>query len=163
MIREATKSDAEAITEIYNYYIENSVITFEEVALYPSDFIKRIKKVQDSGLSWLIAEQNSKVIGYAYAAKWNERAAYKNTVEVSIYLSHQLKSKGWGTKLYNALFAILQTKSIHVVIGGITLPNTASVALHEKFGMEKVAHFKEVGYKFGKWLDVGYWQVKLDS
>ncbi len=163
MIREATKNDAEAITEIYNYYIENSVIPFEEVALHPSDFIKRIKKVQDSGLSWLIAEQNSKVIGYAYAAKWNKRAAYKNTVEVSIYLSNQLKSKGWGTKLYNALFAILQTKSIHTVISGITLPNTASVALHEKFGMEKVAHFKEVGYKIGKWLDVGYWQVKLDS
>ncbi len=163
MIREATKNDAEVITEIYNYYIENSVISFEEIVIHPIDFIKRIKKVQESGLPWLVAEQNSKVIGYAYAAKWHERAAYKNTVEVSIYLSHQLKSKGWGTKLYNDLFSILQTKSIHIVIGGITLPNTASVALHEKFGMEKVAHFKEVGYKFGRWLDVGFWQVKLDN
>ncbi|PID45615.1 MAG: hypothetical protein CSB47_08185 [Proteobacteria bacterium] len=85
------------------------------------------------------------------------------TVEVSIYLSHQITSRGLGTQLYNALFSSLREKSVHIVIGGITLPNAASIALHEKFGMEKVAHFKEVGYKFGKWLDVGYWQVKLDK
>lgn len=163
MIREATDNDAEAITAIYNYYIQNTVITFEEDSLNPSDFIERIRKVQESGYSWLVAEENGKIIGYAYSSKWNDRTAYINTAEVSIYLSHLIKSRGWGTKLYDVLFSSLRQKSIHIVIGGITLPNPASVAIHEKFGMEKVAHFKEVGYKFGEWLDVGYWQVQLNA
>ncbi len=163
MIREAIESDAKAIAEIYNYYIRNTVITFEEEEVSTSHFAERINNIQKSGYSWLVVIENDDIIGYAYASKWNERAAYRNTVEISIYLSHSTTSKGWGTKLYQALFSHLHHKSIHTAIGTITLPNTASIALHEKFGMEKVAHFKEVGYKFGKWLDVGYWQVRLDS
>ncbi len=163
MIREAKDQDAEAIAEIYNYYICNTVITFEEENLNPSDLVDRIQKVQESGYSWLVAEDKGKVIGYAYSSKWSDRAAYKNTAEVSVYLSPHIKSKGWGTKLYEALFSRLRERSIHVVIGGITLPNPASIAIHEKFGMEKVAHFKQVGYKYGEWLDVGYWQVQLNA
>jgi L-amino acid N-acyltransferase YncA len=103
------------------------------------------------------------VIGYAYAGKWNVRSAYRHTVETTVYLSNSTLSKGWGTRLYQALFDTLRDKSIHTIVGGITLPNPASIALHEKFGMKKVAHFSEVGYKFGKWLDVGYWQMELKS
>jgi len=163
MIREAEDNDATAIAEIYNFYIRNTVITFEEDDLEVNEFIKRIQKVQTSGYCWLVAEEKGQVIGYAYSSKWNERSAYKNTAEVSVYLSHTAKTQGWGTKLYTELFNSLRKKSIHVVIGGITLPNAASVALHEKFGMEKVAHFKQVGYKFGQWLDVGYWQAQLKN
>jgi phosphinothricin acetyltransferase len=71
--------------------------------------------------------------------------------------------KGFGTKLYDELFSRLRKKKLHVAIGGIALPNPSSIKLHEKFGMEKVAHYKEVGYKFGEWVDVGYWQVQLDA
>ena len=163
MIRDATKKDAEAIAEIYNYYIRKTVVTFEEHALDEDAIIERMHKVQTSGFSWLVAVENEKIIGYAYSSKWNERVAYKNTAEVSVYLSPTLKAKGWGTKLYQQLFSGLRDKSIHSVIGGIALPNPASIAIHEKFGMEKVAHFKEVGYKFGKWIDVGYWQVQLSA
>jgi L-amino acid N-acyltransferase YncA len=161
MIRSATKSDAQTIADIYNYYIQNTVITFEEQAISKNDIIERIQKVVDANLPWLVAEEGGTVIGYAYATKWNTRSAYKHTVETSIYLSNSSVSKGWGTQLYKALFDTLRHKSIHVIIGGITLPNPASIALHEKYGMKKVAHFKEVGYKFGQWLDVGYWQVEL--
>lgn len=163
MIREAKDSDAAALAEIYNFYIRNTVITFEEDDVDADEFIKRIQKVKKSGHSWLVAEEDGHVIGYAYSSKWNERSAYKKTAEVSIYLSDAAKSRGWGAKLYTELFNRLRKKSIHVVIGGITLPNAASVALHEKFGMEQVAHLKQVGYKFGQWLDVGYWQVQLNS
>ena len=162
MIRNATEMDAEAIAEIYNYYIKNTVVTFEEADINAADFILRINKVQNSGFTWLVAIDEERIIGYAYSTKWHERAAYRNTAEVSVYLSHTVTSKGWGSKLYKTLFASLKEKGIHIVIGGITLPNPASVALHEKFGMEQVAHFKEVGYKFGEWLDVGYWQVQLN-
>ena len=162
MIRPATELDAIAIASIYNYYIENSTATFEENPLTASDILSRIEKVRLAGLHWLVAEQDEKILGYAYATKWNERAAYRHTVETSIYLSNVSLSAGWGTKLYSDLFSRLRSQSIHIAIGGITLPNPASIALHEKFGMEKVAHFKEVGFKFDQWLDVGYWQVQLN-
>jgi phosphinothricin acetyltransferase len=163
MIRAVTESDAQTIAAIYNYYIKNTVITFEEQTLSKNDIIERIEKVNGSSLPWLVAEDYGAVIGYAYATKWNTRSAYRHTVETSVYLSSSSLSKGWGTQLYKALFDSLRHNSIHVVIGGITLPNPASIALHEKFGMKKAAHFKEVGYKFGQWLDVGYWQTELNA
>lgn len=161
MIREATHNDAAALADIYNYYILNTAITFEEAALSVDDMARRVEKVQSSGYSWLVAQQDGRIIGYAYATKWHERAAYRHTVEVSVYLAHDSSARGWGTRLYEALFAGLREKPVHVVIGGIALPNAASVAIHEKFGMEQVAHFRQVGYKFGQWIDVGYWQVQL--
>lgn len=163
MIREAAETDAESIAAIYNHYISNTVATFEEDTVDAAEILQRIANVQQSGFSWLVAIEDETVIGYAYCASWSERAAYRNTAEVSVYLSHTATSRGWGTKLYDTLFSSLQDKAIHVVIGGITLPNPASVALHERFGMEKVAHFREVGYKFGQWLDVGYWQCTLEA
>jgi L-amino acid N-acyltransferase YncA len=163
MIRAATESDARAIADIYNYYIANSVVTFEELTVSQNDIFERIQKVTGSDLPWLVAEDEGAVIGYAYAGKWNVRSAYRHTVETTVYLSNSSVSKGWGTKLYTALFDNLRHNLIHVVIGGITLPNPASIALHEKFGMKKVAHFKAVGYKFGQWLDVGYWQTELKT
>lgn len=161
MIREATDVDAAALADIYNHYILNTDVTFEETVLTADEFAQRIGKVQSSGYSWLVAEDSGRVIGYAYATKWHERAAYRHTVEVSVYLAPEFPGRGWGTRLYAALFAGLRRMPVHVAIGGIALPNAASVAIHEKFGMEKVAHFHQVGWKFGQWIDVGYWQVQL--
>lgn len=96
------------------------------------------------------------MIGYAYASKWKGRCAYRYSVEVSVYLHAEQSGQGMGTALYSALFKQLSELGYHVAIGGIALPNAASVALHEKFGMKKVAHFKEIGFKFGQWVDVGY-------
>ena len=167
MIRLATEADAAEIADIYNYYIRNSTATFEENEVTPEDIVSRVQEVIGSGFPWLVAQGSEKgsekVIGYAYANRWNPRAAYRHTAEVTIYLLPEDTSTGSGTKLYEALFSRLREKSIHVAIGGITLPNPASVAIHEKFGMKKVAHFEDVGYKFGEWLDVGYWQVTLDG
>jgi L-amino acid N-acyltransferase YncA len=163
VIRQATTADAEALAEIYNHYIRNTVITFEEEAVTASEMQRRIEKVCASGYTWLIAQEHENIIGYAYSTKWHERAAYRHTVEVSVYLAPGVVARGWGTKLYEALFSELRKISIHTAIGGIALPNPASVAIHEKFGMEKVAHFKQVGYKFGQWIDVGYWQVQLTA
>lgn len=163
MIRNAEELDAKPVVEIYNYYIRNSVATFEEVELTSEEMGERIKEKQEVGHSWLVALKDERVVGYAYSGPWSGRSAYRNTCEVSVYLSPTDLSEGWGTKLYTALFSRLQKMGVHVVIGGITLPNRSSIALHEKFGMTKVAHFKEVGYKFGQWLDVGYWQVLLND
>jgi L-amino acid N-acyltransferase YncA len=163
MIRLATEADVGEIADIYNYYIQNTTATFEESDVTPEEVLSRVQKVTGSGFPWLVAQDNEKVIGYAYANKWNERAAYRHTAEVTAYLSPGSVSNGSGTKLYEELFSQLRELSIFTAIGGITLPNPASVAIHEKFGMKKVAHFEAVGYKFGKWLDVGYWQAILNA
>jgi len=161
MLRPVEAKDAQAIVDIYNYYIEHTAVTFEEETLNVDDMLLRINKIGQVGHIWLVAELNNKVVGYAYSAPWRERSAYRFSCEITVYLSSEAKGKGLGTSLYQALFVQLKNMDIKTVIGGITLPNDASIALHEKLGMEKVAHFTDVGLKFNQWLDVGYWQVNL--
>lgn len=161
MIRPATKTDADAIARIYNHYVLNTTITFEEKAVTVEDIVGRIAEVESNSLLWLVAEQDGQVVGYAYASKWKGRCAYRYSVESSVYVAQGHGGRGIGTKLYEALLPQLKDKGIHAVIGGIVLPNLSSIALHEKFGMTQVAHFKEVGYKFNQWLDVGYWEGLL--
>ena len=163
MIRDAQEGDFKAVADIYNHYIRNTVVTFEEVEVTPADMAARVHNVAAEGFWWLVAEVEGEVLGYAYATKWQSRAAYRHSVEVSVYLHHGYAGKGLGTALYKELFQRLSAKGLHTVIGGVALPNPASERLHEKFGMSKVAHFREVGCKFGQWIDVGYWQVQLGT
>lgn len=158
-IRDVSAGDAGAICGIYNHYIEQTFITFEETPLSVTDLGQRIAEVEAQGLPWLVAESGNDVAGYAYAGKWKGRCAYRHTVEVTVYLGQAFTGQGIGAQLYGALFDQLRDRSIHVAIGGIALPNAASVALHEKMGMKKVAHFEQVGNKFDQWIDVGYWQA----
>ena len=158
MIRAARHDDATAIAEIYAHYIEHTVVTFEEQPV-GADAIRSRMGDLESGLPWLVCEQDGKVIGYAYASEWNGRCAYRHSAEVSVYLDHREVGRGIGMRLYSQLLDDLRARSFHTVIGGVALPNAASVALHEKLGFEKVAHFSEVGWKFEKWIDVGYWQL----
>ncbi|MEW6991811.1 N-acetyltransferase family protein [Colwelliaceae bacterium 6441] len=161
-IRRVSEQDIASITELYNHYIANTVVTFEEALLVSNDIAARVKQIETDGLPWIIAEdKEGQLLGYAYASKWRERFAYRFSVEVTVYLQANLGAKGIGSQLYEQLFFQLKEKGVHSVIGGITLPNPASIALHEKFGMQKSAHFKEVGFKFNQWLDVGYWQGQL--
>ncbi|WP_252732167.1 arsinothricin resistance N-acetyltransferase ArsN1 family B [Paraglaciecola arctica] len=161
IIRYATFKDSAKIAEIYNFYVVNTAATFEETPVSSEEISSRITKVQDANLPWIVALKDDAIVGYAYATKWKERSAYRFSVESTIYLSSQAQGKGLGTQLYKALLVKLKSHGINNVIGGITLPNPASVALHEKLQMRKVAHFPQVGFKFGKWLDVGYWQLNL--
>ena len=158
MIRPARVEDASDIAKIYNYYVENTVITFETDVVSQDGMALRIEECRRDNLPWLVAEEDGKLIGYCYASKWKGRCAYRHSVEITVYLDSSTQSKGWGSRLYVKLLAELRRLEMHAVIGGIALPNEASIALHEKFGMEKAAHYREVGYKFGKWIDVGYWQ-----
>jgi L-amino acid N-acyltransferase YncA len=160
-IRAAAAGDAAAVARIYNHYIEHTTISFEEQPVPAAEMAERIAEVTSASLPWLLAEEAGQVVGYACAGKWKGRCAYRHSVESSAYLDASFTGRGIGTRLYEALLAALRQRSIHVVIAGIALPNAASVALHERQGFAKVAHFREVGYKFGQWLDVGYWQRTL--
>ena len=158
MIRPATEADAQAICNIYNPYISDTIITFEEEPVAVEEMTQRIHYTISS-LPWIVIEDEGQVVGYAYASRWKSRCAYRYSVETTVYLSNAATGKGFGSLLYEHLIAELRQRSIHSLIGGIALPNAASVSLHEKFGFEKVAHFKEVGWKFNQWIDVGYWEL----
>lgn len=158
-VRPVRLEDIEPITDIYNHYIARSVISFEQETIAPGEMAERVRSADP--LPWLVAEHDGTVIGYAYAGSWKGRCAYQQSVEVTVYLSPDSAGRGAGSALYRRLLSELRQAGVHTAIGGIALPNDASVALHEKFGFRKVAHFAEVGRKFDRWIDVGYWQLIL--
>jgi L-amino acid N-acyltransferase YncA len=149
MIRPALPADADAIARIYNYYILNTVITFDELVITPQDITRRLDDVYAAYLPWLVAVSSGRIVGYAYAFIWKERSAYRYSVESTVYLDPDTLGVGFGSQLYENLLTNLRQQKLHTVIGGIALPNEASIRLHERYGFRKVAHFKDVGYKFG--------------
>lgn len=159
-LRPVKQEDAEAMCAIYNHYVRDTTISFEEIEVTPSEMSKRILDISDS-LPWLVIENEGMVDGYAYATKWRVRSAYRFSVEISVYLSPTSIGKGYGSRLLEKLLDELVKLGIHVVIGGIALPNETSIKLHEKMGFTKVAHFERVGFKNQQWIDVGYWQKLL--
>jgi phosphinothricin acetyltransferase len=122
---------------------------------------QRIRDVQSGGLPWLVLLDGERIVGYAYASKWRARFGYRHSVESSVYLAPEQQRRGLGGMLYRRLLERLREQGCHAVMGGIALPNPGSVALHEKLGFDQVAHFREVGRKFDRWVDVGYWQLTL--
>lgn len=160
MIRSVEIRDAENICTIYNEYIQNTVISLEEDILSVDDVSSRIREVTRK-YPWLVYEEENSVIGYTYATQWRVRSGYRHSVETAIYVDSNHLSKGVGTVLLKALLSKLRDQSIHSVMAGIALPNPASISLYEKSGFEKVAHFREVGYKFNQWVDVAYWELIL--
>ena len=161
VVRPATPGDAAQIADIYNFYIANTVITFEEEPLTASDMATRLADIQRQGLPWLVAELDGNVVGYSYANQWKARSAYRFSVETTVYLKNGFEGRGIGKALYSALLPFLREQKVHAVIGGAALPNPASIALHEALGFERVATFRQVGFKHGRWVDVAYWQLIL--
>lgn len=161
-VRGARADEAASIAAIYNHYVLHDHATFETQAVAAAEMAARMRAVGEAGLPWLVAEAGAVVAGYAYAMPWRTRAAYRHSVEASVYLAHDATGRGTGRALYLALIAQLQGIGVHAAMGGIALPNAASVALHERLGFVQVAQFREVGRKFGRWIDVGYWQLLLD-
>jgi len=162
-IRGVMAGDVESLVAIYNHYVTQTIITFEEEIVTGVEMSRRVADVQLALLPWLVAERDNAVVGYAYATKWRVRQAYRFSTEVTVYVAPDLAGKRIGSMLYGQLLSALRARNIRAAMGGIALPNDASVALHEKFGFKKVAHFEEVGFKFNQWIDVGYWQCNLKA
>jgi L-amino acid N-acyltransferase YncA len=158
VIRPCLSSDAARICEIYNHYVRETVVTFEEVPIAEPEMAGRIADVTGR-LPWLVCEDAGAVAGYAYATMWKTRSAYRYSVESTVYLAADSVGRGIGSALYRALLADLRARDLHCALGCIALPNAASVALHERLGFRKIGEFKEVGRKLSRWVDVGYWQL----
>ena len=159
VIRAAAASDAAACAAIYAPYVRDTIITFEIDPPDAAEFAARIEKAQ-ARHAWLVVEVDGTVAGYAHAGSHNPRAAYDRTATLGIYLAASAQGRGLGRTLYTALIEDLAAKGFHALLGIITLPNDASIALHEKLGLTQVGHFHEVGWKQGRWLDV-VWLERL--
>lgn len=160
MLRPVHLDDAPAICAIYNHYVQHTPVTFEEVPLTAEQMRQRIEETTAS-YPWLVCEEDGQLLGYCYCHQWRARTAYRFSVEATIYLQQSSAGKGRGSLLLEALLNELRSRKLHSVIAGVLLPNPPSTALLEKFGFRQVAQFKEVGFKFDRWLDVGYWQLLL--
>lgn len=160
MIRTAKPQDFGQITAIYNYFITHTTVTFDEEEIKISEMVSRYEHTQDQ-LPWLVFEQAGEVVAYAYAVRWKARSAYKYSAESTIYLKDGVQGQGIGSQLYGELIQQIKQLGFRTIIGGVALPNPASIRLHEKFGFKKVAHFSEVGFKFNQPIDVAYWQLHL--
>jgi phosphinothricin acetyltransferase len=162
MIRPVNAADAQAICGIYNYYIANTVITFEEELISAGEMERRIRELT-AKYPWFVREEAGEIVAYAYVNKWKERPAYRYAAELSIYVKSGKEGQGIGGELMAHLLEAVKKTEIHALVSGITLPNERSVALHEKFGFREIARFNEIGFKLGAWLDVGYWELIMNG
>jgi L-amino acid N-acyltransferase YncA len=163
IVRSATAEDASPLAEIYNYYIQTSHATFELDEVKPGDMATRIIESVQSGFPFLVADDLGSIAGYSYGRAFRPRPGYRHAVEVAVYIRPDRQRQGIAVELYRQLFPKLISDGAHSLIATIALPNDASIILHEKFGFEKVAHLCEVGRKFDRWIDVGYWQLLVNN
>jgi L-amino acid N-acyltransferase YncA len=153
LIRNATPEDASAILAIYEPHIRNTAITFETQTISLQNFQERIARIQ-SKFPWLVYEEEGKILGYAYASTYRERAAYSWDCESSVYIAEEAHRKGIASKLYTELLERLRVQGYYNVYAFITYPHESSVRLHKKFGFREVGIFYKTGYKLGKWWDL---------
>lgn len=160
LIRLAQESDADAIAAIYAHSVDATAVSFETVPPDRQEMATRVSRTLEA-LPWLVCDIGRQVAGYAYAARHSERSAYRWSVNTSVYVDARFHRRGVGRGLYLSLFAILRAQGYVNAYAGITLPNPGSVGLHEAMGFEKVGVYRNVGFKFGAWHDVGWWQLAL--
>lgn len=159
-LRKATTADAAACLAIYRPFVEASAVSFEAVVPSVEEFAARIEKSL-SAWTWLVAESEGQCIGYAYGHSHRERAAYRWSVEVTIYIDASHRRQGIGRRLYERLFADLASLGYCNAYAGVTQPNESSMALHRGVGCEYIGTFRAVGRKFDRWHDVAWFQRKL--
>jgi phosphinothricin acetyltransferase len=162
-IRPATLDDLQALTDIYNYYVVNTTITFD---LHPFAAAERRSWFDDHNTSGphrllVASDSGGACIGYASTSRWRPKPAYNTTVEASVYCHPNAVGRGCGTALYGALFERLQSEDVETIVAGVSLPNFASIALHERFGFRGVGVFHRVGRKFDKYWDVAWFERPL--
>ena len=158
--RFAEELDAAAIQAIYAPYCESSAVSFETRAPSTEEIGQRIRKISEQ-FPWIVGEVDHRILGYAYGSRHRERAAYQWSVDATVYVSPLTQRTGLGRGLYTSLFRILALQGYYKAYAGITLPNSASVGLHEAMGFNPVGTYRGVGYKLGRWHDVGWWQLSL--
>jgi len=151
------------MAQIYEYYVRETVVTFELDDVPADVMAARALRVQQAGRPWLVIEADGVVQGFAYAAPFRDRTAYEHSVETSVYLDRSALRQGLGRTIYQAVLDRLADSDVHAAVALVALPNTGSEALHERLGFVHTGTLREVGRKFDQWIDVAYWQLTLDE
>ena len=162
IIRSAKREDVGAILNIYIPFIKDSAVSFETEIPTEEGFWKRIEKYQEKA-PWLVCEIKNEIAGYAYSNDHRSRSAYQWSKELSVYVDEKFRKRGIATGLYTALIELLKIQGVLNTFIGITLPNPASVAFHESMGYRPVGVYHNAGFKFGKWRDVGWWEMPIGN
>ena len=160
MIRPVHINDAQELLVMYNYYVINTTVNFDIEPLTLKTFSDKLTLI-NADYPFIVYEEDNEILGYAYGSRFRPRAAYNYVAESTVYVKHTAHGKQIGSKLYAELIRLLKETDLHTVLGVLTIPNEASIKLHEKYGFEQVANLKEVGLKFGEWQNIGIWQLKL--
>ena len=161
MIRPVHIHDTQALLDIYNYYVLHTAVTFDIKPLSLETFQNKLETI-DAVYPFIVYEENDTILGFAYGSRFRPKPAYDYVVESTVYVKHDAHGRQIGTKLYGELIHLLKQEKYTNVLGVLTIPNEASVKLHEKFGFEKVAELKDIGFKFNTWQTIGIWQLHLD-
>ena len=162
MIRPATEGDLEAINLVYNHYVRETHITFDDGPISMEARREWFSHYATTGRHRLfVAAEHGQVVGYASSSRFRPKPGYNTSVEMSIFIAPESVGRGLGAKLYAELFLALEGEDVHRAYAGIALPNPASIALHERFGFKRVAHFSEQGRKFGRYWDVDWFERPL--
>ncbi len=161
LIRPVAAGDAAAIADIYRPIVEDTIISFEETPPDASEIARRIAYITEH-YPYLVAVDNGGVTGYAYASRHRERYGYRFSAEVSVSVAEHARGNGVGRALYTELFSQLRERGFHQAFAGVALPNDGSVAMHAAFGFEPIGVFREIGFKFGRWIDVAWFQRPID-
>ena len=161
-IRMATVNDAPGVQAIYAPIVRDTVISFEAEPPSVTEFERRIANVLKHW-PWLVCETEGIIVGYVYASEHRARAAYRWSSDVTVYIHPNYRRGGVGRALYSALFAMVELQGFYNAFAGVTLPNAGSVGLHESMGFRPIGVYKSVGFKFGEWHDVGWWQLELQE
>jgi phosphinothricin acetyltransferase len=159
-IRVCTPDDAGGVLAIYAPFCSSSYVSFETTPPSEPQIRDRIARITPN-YPWLVCEIDGDVAGYVYASQHRERAAYRWAADVAVYVADAYRRRRVGRALYTSLLSLLRTQGYYQAYAGITLPNPGSVGLHEAMGFEQIAVFQSVGYKLGRWLDVGWWRLQL--
>ena len=162
-IRNVHPNDIPRITEIYNYYVQHTIVTFDEEPLSVQYMTQKAEKIQEDYAYLVVENDAGTVVGYGYGSQFRAKPSYRLTSETTIYFDHACTGRGYGTQLYTELLAQLRERGYKIALGVLSLPNPASVRLHEKLGFVQAGHLKHVGRKFDQWIDTGYWYLDLET
>lgn len=162
-MRRVTIQDAARICEIYNYYVLHTTVTFDTEIFTLEMMENKIRSVLDGGYDYWVYEQDGKIVGFCHLNQWKPRNGYRFTAEISIYVDRDYLCHGIGKGMMEYLITHVDRQRIHTILSCISLPNTPSVRVHERFGFRQAALYKQIGFKLGEWRDVGYWQLMLGT
>ncbi|WP_242155089.1 GNAT family N-acetyltransferase [Aestuariivivens sediminis] len=160
MIRPVHLDDAKALLDIYNYYVLHTAVTFDIKPLSLETFQYKLKDIT-AVYPFIVFEADHEILGYAYGSRFRPKPAYDYVVESTVYVKHDAHGQQIGTQLYAELIRQLKEAHYHTILGVLTIPNAASIKLHEKFGFQKAGELKDIGFKFNTWQTIGIWQLQL--